>query len=750
MSLAPVARALTRPSPSTGYARKFLVAAWLLGALAMVEAATGQPMRTPTAEPDWALAPQSTVLNHAIVLTTRDNESADRLLAKAEAAKEAVRNGDSARRSAVESIRCRAYFRQRQRDAATAACEWASALARSSGNPLALSLALRMSAVVALDAENTTAAITLLREARTAAESAKHSGMLAATLNTLGVASEVSGFEEDATRYYAEAFRAATSAREPGVAALAAANLGMLHVASRQPTAALRRVEAGLPLARAADNPQIAFVMQAVQAESLVQLGRVDEAMDLLDRVIPEARNADDRVVGHLQMALARAQLARRDAKAAVISAQRAVELVHNSVVRRAFAELALADALVADGQVEAALQRLRNLDAKNTSLAGARADALARTGELLISRGQLEEGARFLKAALDARAQLQAARAREQLAYLSAQLDADQREGEIARLKAQQTAVEAEAARSALQRDAAIVVALLLMLGAFGWWRLRRVERQRTRLAGAVVSHREALEASTTRAAEMERELEHKRRLEALGRLTVGAANDLQSLLTQIHGHLSLARELPAAAENPALRRHLERATQNADTAERLAGQLLAFGRRQNLRPERIAPAEFLDSHRQLLEQAAGPGVRFEVATGAELPMVLVDAAGLTATLVNLLANSRWAVAQRPGAGQVTIRTATLSLAEGDAAAPLLPAGTYLALAVEDDGCGMTAEVLARAAEPFFTTRDQGEASGLGLSMVQAFARQAGGELLLDSHPGRGTTATLLLPAAA
>ena len=712
-------------------------------------AATAAAVKPVGENPDWAVAPQEKVLAAAVRLTIQDTLPSDVLLRRAEAARDAVRKGDSVRRSAVESILCRAQYRRHERNAAAEACDWAVALARSSGNPLALSVALRMSALVAIDREDPAKAMTLLREGRNAAEAAGNAAMQAVTLNTLGIASESSGFDEDATRYYAEAFRFATQANEPGVAVLAATNLGMLHVANRQPAAALRRAQAGLPLAGAAGNPQIAFVLQAVEAESLVMLGRVDEAMVLLDHVMPAAQHADDRVLGHLYMALAQAQLAKQQVKPAVESARKAVEMVHNSAVRRAFAELTLADALVADGQVDAGLERLRNLDAKTTSLAGARADALARTGELLLQRGKTAEGARFLHEALQARSQLESTRAREQLAYLNSQLEADRRDHEIARLKAQQAAAKAETARADVQRNAAIVVALLGVLAAAGWWRLRRLERQRTRLAGAIVSHREALEASTSRAEALSRELDHKRRLEALGRLTAGAADDLKTLLAAVQSALAQAQARPAVAADAATRVLLEQAAVSARTGEQLAGQLQAFGRRQNLQPERIAFAVFVESHLALLEKAAGARARLAFQTAPEVPAMLVDPSGLAAALVNLVSNARMALPATPGDHVIRVHARPETLGEADPRAPLLPAGPYVAIAVEDDGCGMTPQVLERATEPFFTTRAPGEGSGLGLNMVQAFARQAGGELHLQSAPGHGTTATLLLPAA-
>jgi len=115
---------------------------------------------------------------------------------------------------------------------------------------------------------------------------------------------------------------------------------------------------------------------------------------------------------------------------------------------------------------------------------------------------------------------------------------------------------------------------------------------------------------------------------------------------------------------------------------------------------------------------------------------------------LINLVANARHAIEVRGNIGHIRIAATAVEVVGADEQWPLLPPGTYVAVSVQDDGCGMPAGVLAQAVEPFFTTRLPGEGSGLGLSMVQGFARQTGGDLRLTSQAGEGTTVTLLLPS--
>ena len=728
-----------------------------------VATAPRSPPTTADAPLDWARDNRDSVLSAAAHFTIQDNLPAAVLLSRATAARLDVRSSDSTRRSAAESVLCRAHYRLKNRKEAVEACGWAVSLARAANSPRALAIALRMSALLAIEAEDPATAAASLREGKLAAEKANDAAMVAVTVNTLGIAAEAAGITTEATRHYAEAFKLATDAKEPGVAVLAATNLGMLHIANRQPGAALLRAISGLPLAKAAKNTQIAFVLQAIEAQSLVQLGRAKEAQTLLERIMQAAANADARVLGHLYVALAETQLAMKDNAAALVSARHGVELVHNSAVRRAFAELTLADALVANGKTNDALVLLKNIDAANNTLAGARADAFARTGDLLLNRGEVKEGARFLQLALEAHTRLQADQAREQLAFLSTQLDADRREREMASLRDREAAAEAQSRQVTTQRNAALLVAVLALLAGFGWWRSRRFERQRARLAVELANQQQALQVQTTKQATLERELDHKRRLEALGRLTAGVSKDFNTLINMVQQATIRLRNRPGVAADPIAAALVDEAGEAARTGADLAYQLMSFGRRQNLNPVRLEMPAFLEANVALLENAAGEA-QLELEVASDVPAVVADRSGLVTALINLVANARHAIEVRRGSegaangpagtgfsstiGHIRIAATAVEVVGADEHWPLLPPGTYVAVAVEDNGCGMPAGVLAQAVEPFFTTRLPGEGSGLGLSMVQGFARQTGGDLRLVSQAGEGTTVTLLLPS--
>jgi CheY-like chemotaxis protein len=145
-----------------------------------------------------------------------------------------------------------------------------------------------------------------------------------------------------------------------------------------------------------------------------------------------------------------------------------------------------------------------------------------------------------------------------------------------------------------------------------------------------------------------------------------------------------------------------------------------------------------------ELIRRTMGPSVAVEVKAGAGLWMTRVDANQLENALLNLCINARDAMR---GGGRLTIETANAPLDEAAARALDLPAGDYVSLCVSDTGTGMSPEVVKQAFDPFFTTKPIGEGTGLGLSMIYGFARQSGGQVHIDSEPGRGTTVCLYLP---
>jgi PAS domain S-box-containing protein len=239
------------------------------------------------------------------------------------------------------------------------------------------------------------------------------------------------------------------------------------------------------------------------------------------------------------------------------------------------------------------------------------------------------------------------------------------------------------------------------------------------------------------------EARLREAQKTEMLGQLTGGVAHDFNNLLMAVLGNLALLKKrLP---EEPRLHRLLDGAQQGAERGAALTQRLLAFARRQELRPAPADLASLVRGVAPLLERSAGPATRLALDLPEGLPPALVDANQLELALLNLVVNARDAMET---GGVVTISAASRSAPARDAP-PGLVAGQYLVLTVRDEGPGMDAATLARATEPFFTTKGPGRGSGLGLSMVQGLAEQSGGGLALRSRPGEGTEAAIWLPRA-
>ncbi|MGY3452862.1 CHASE3 domain-containing protein [Bradyrhizobium sp. USDA 4353] len=243
----------------------------------------------------------------------------------------------------------------------------------------------------------------------------------------------------------------------------------------------------------------------------------------------------------------------------------------------------------------------------------------------------------------------------------------------------------------------------------------------------------------------EIERLLQQAQKLDAIGKLTGGVAHDFNNMLTIITGSIEMlidtVQDRPAAAELAVL---ISRA---ADRCTELIRHLLAFARKQPLRPRDIDVNATVDDIAKLLRPTLGEQVEIRTILAEGDLIAHVDSAQLANSLVNMAINARDAM---PDGGKLLLETTKTVLDPAYAAAnPGVVPGTYVMVAVSDTGSGMPAEVRDRAFEPFFTTKDAGKGSGLGLSMVYGFVKQSGGHIKLYSEENSGTTIRLYLPAA-
>jgi PAS domain S-box-containing protein len=244
-----------------------------------------------------------------------------------------------------------------------------------------------------------------------------------------------------------------------------------------------------------------------------------------------------------------------------------------------------------------------------------------------------------------------------------------------------------------------------------------------------------------TTDRRRAEEMLLQSQKLEAIAQLTGGVAHDFNNLLTAVIGCLDL---IAYQSEPSRATRLVETARRAAERGAQLVQQLLAFARRQSLHAVSADIGSLLTEIEVLLRNVAGEAIDLVfLPAGVSLWRTRVDRAQLEAAVMNLVINSRDAM---PHGGRITVRTSNVSATDlpGDVD---LRSGDYVALAVEDNGEGMTPEIAARAFDPFFTTKEVGKGTGLGLSMAHGFAVQSGGTLRLQSARGVGTCVTLYLP---
>jgi hypothetical protein len=250
------------------------------------------------------------------------------------------------------------------------------------------------------------------------------------------------------------------------------------------------------------------------------------------------------------------------------------------------------------------------------------------------------------------------------------------------------------------------------------------------------VTAEREQAEAL----ARAQEALRQAQRMEALGQLTGGVAHDFNNLLAVITANLEVLEG--SAAHDPRMIRAIRNAMRGAERGATLTQRLLAFARKQDLRTEPVNVGELVRGLSDMLADTVGRGVRVETRLPAGVPDALVDPSQLELALLNLAVNARDAM---PRGGLLAI--------ELDAVAASGRMGVrgndYVRIRVTDTGDGMDEPTLRRAVEPFFTTKPVGRGTGLGLSMIHGLAAQSGGAFGLESAPGRGTTAEILLPAA-
>ncbi|WP_455991107.1 ATP-binding protein [Methylorubrum extorquens] len=282
--------------------------------------------------------------------------------------------------------------------------------------------------------------------------------------------------------------------------------------------------------------------------------------------------------------------------------------------------------------------------------------------------------------------------------------------------------------------------LALITEVTERSWAHIERV-RAIAKLEALNATLEERVEERTSQLAETEAVLRQSQKLEAVGQLTGGVAHDFNNLLTIIRSSVDFLRRPDLPDERKT--RYLNAVSETVDRASKLTSQLLAFARRQTLKPETLDVGARLRVIGDLLDTVTGTRIKIVTEVPEHPCFVRVDTSQFETALVNMAVNARDAM---DGAGTLTLSLrcgAPLPPIRGHASAP----GPFAAVSLGDTGCGIPPDLLNRVFEPFFTTKEIGKGTGLGLSQVFGFAKQSGGDVDVTSEPGQGTTFTLYLP---
>jgi PAS domain S-box-containing protein len=271
---------------------------------------------------------------------------------------------------------------------------------------------------------------------------------------------------------------------------------------------------------------------------------------------------------------------------------------------------------------------------------------------------------------------------------------------------------------------------------------RAQRFAEDEVRFLGLLSS----LLATSLQRAQTEEQLNHAQRLESVGQLTGGIAHDFNNLLTVISGNLQVLEELPAVAGDAVAPQMVGAAMRATKRAAELTGKLLAFSRRQVLRPTRVDVGALLNSLTSMLRRTLDQRIQIGLETTPDCPPCLADPGQLESALLNVAINARDAM---PDGGILSFSCRSISTVPPELRDELSDASerAYVAISISDTGTGMPESVKERVFEPFFTTKEAGRGTGLGLSTVYGFVKQSHGAITLESQVGAGTMVTLYLP---
>ncbi|MFK8015424.1 MAG: ATP-binding protein [Gammaproteobacteria bacterium] len=511
-------------------------------------------------------------------------------------------------------------------------------------------------------------------------------------------------------------------------------------------------------------NPYVVRSIELHKLQLMILLGDAEPAAVALEEFLQTNPEAEVLITGTAHELLADAYRRTGQLDASFDAASRAVELLSEAPIELPDAQLSLVRTLLAQRNFSAALTALGEMDEDAIRTPRVREQVHGLRTRALLAVGDTERALAEFDRFLELGAQRARDRARQDIRFFEGARLAHEQEDQIQRIAQAQKLLEAEAlasearareslaiangARQARNLWIAFFVALTLVLGLLVYLFARRrmalvQSALNESLAKQVEEKSAALVATVAEQAELEKAMAQKAHTQAIGALTGNVAHDFNNLLQVI----SIANEqLGQVSLSPAQRSMLDGSSSALAHAKTLIQQLLAYARRQNLKIEPINLSHYINETCALLDAAVGDSIELTIDDQSDGACAVADASLLTTALLNLLSNSVDAMER---SGSIAIRVTPLTVDDArDPDWPRLEGGLYLRVSVEDNGPGMTPDVIARACEPFFSGKRPGAGSGLGLSSVQGFARQCGGDLRIVSEPNVLTRVVLALPA--
>ncbi len=628
---------------------------------------------------------------------------------------------DDALLSLALSVECRGLYRENKLEAADTACAEALKLAER-GDDLAMFAVQRMLGTLTTERGQPMAALQNAFDSLAAARRSGNELARAAAFGNLGTVAQFAGANSDAVEYYDRALTIANQIGSDNLRLQVANNLGVLLLESGDPEAARAHFAQALAASQRLRAGLGGFAVRYGIALADLESGRNSEAVAALRSLVAqEYEEQTPAQRAEAQMFLARGEFKLGNMAAAEAAARTAAADLRRLRPIRAYpAQALLIDILTARGKLEEAARLSDSLVQEVPVDARGRVELLEARARLLAAQGQHRAAYVTLIDAQSAREQQSLARAARTLAFMRARTEAQERFQELTHLRAQQARAEDEAHQARIVRNFSLAIVAITLIGAIALWLMARVRRK------------------------LEAEIERRRSLDALGKLTGGVAHDFNNLMTIVQQAMDLLRQDPAVKSSGDALILIDEAEGAARLGGHITRQLLTFARQQPMQPEDVPLRQYIEQRRLLFERTLGESMRLEVILNDEHCGVRVDPGQLTTAIINLLANSRDAMG---GKGEVTMRIEAIHNAFRDRRWAELPIGRYVSIAIIDRGKGMSAEVARQAVTPFFTTKGEAGGTGLGLSTVHGFVVQSGGILLLKSEPNLGTTITLVLP---